>query len=66
MPCIFNSADEVAVDMFLKEKIGYLDIADTIEYAMSEIKNIDNPNIEQILQADKTAREKAVEFASRK
>lgn len=66
MPCIFNSADEIAVNMFLKQKIKYLDIADAIEYAMSQTQNIENPTIEQILQADKFAREKAMEFVNRK
>ncbi len=56
MPTVFNSADEAAVDLFLKGKIRYLDISNVIEMAMSEIKNIENPDIEDILMTDKQAR----------
>jgi len=57
LPTVFNSADEVAVELFLKKKIGYLDIADSIGMAMEQVKNIENPTIEQIFEADKFARE---------
>lgn len=63
MPCIFNSADEVAVELFLKGKIGYLDIADMLEYAVSMADNIENPTLEDILNADKLAKELARKFA---
>lgn len=57
LPTVFNSADEVAVELFLKKKIGYLEIADSICEAMEKAKNIENPTIQQILEADKFARE---------
>ncbi len=57
LPTVFNSADEVAVELFLKEKISYLEITDSIESAMEQVKNIENPTIEQIFEADKFARE---------
>lgn len=57
LPTVFNSADEVAVELFLKEKISYLEITDSIAKAMEQVKNIENPTIEQIFQADKFARE---------
>lgn len=57
LPCVFNSADEAAVALFLKGKIGYLQISEMLAYAMSEIKNIENPTLEDILHADKLARE---------
>ncbi|MCX7715135.1 MAG: 1-deoxy-D-xylulose-5-phosphate reductoisomerase, partial [Clostridia bacterium] len=56
MPCIFNSADEAAVEMFLSGKFKYLQISEAIEYAMSMAKPVENPTIEQILEADKWAR----------
>jgi len=65
LPCIFNGADEVAVDMFLKGKIGYLDIADALEYAVDNTKNIENPTVEQILEADRYAREIVKSFVSK-
>lgn len=57
LPTVFGASDEAAVDLFLKGKIGYLDIAEAIEKTMSGIKNIQNPSIEEILEADKYARE---------
>ena len=54
---VFNSADEAAVDLFIRGKIKYLDISRYICEAMQEIKNVENPNIEQIFEADKEARE---------
>ncbi len=57
LPTVFNSSDEAAVELFLKGKIGYLDIAESIKEAMDSIKNIENPTVEQIFEADKAARE---------
>lgn len=60
MPTVFNGADEVAVDMFLKRKISYLDISDMIENAMDSFKFIDNPTVEEIMETDREVREWAV------
>jgi len=57
MPTIFNSADEAAVDLFIKKRISYLDITRLIAEAMDGIKNIENPSIDEIFDADRTARE---------
>ncbi len=55
-PTVFNSADEKAVELFLNGKISYLGITEAIEKAMSEIKNIENPTVEDIFEADRLAR----------
>lgn len=57
LPTVFNSADEAAVELFLKGKLSYMGISDAIQKAMEDIKNIQNPTLEQILQTDKLARE---------
>lgn len=62
LPTVFNGADEAAVDMFLNGGISYLGITEAIGNAMDRIKNIQNPNIEQIFEADKLAREIVVNF----
>ena len=54
---VFNAADEAAVELFLKEKISYLEITEAIEYAMQLHKNIQNPTLDDIYSADKEARE---------
>lgn len=56
-PTVFNSADEAAVELFMRGKLSYLGISEAIDKAMSEIKNIDNPDIETIFETDRLARE---------
>jgi 1-deoxy-D-xylulose-5-phosphate reductoisomerase len=57
MPTIYNAANELAVSKFLNEEIGFLDIADAIEGAMSRHKVIDNPTLDQVLEAEQEAYE---------
>lgn len=57
MPAVLNAANEVAVDLFLREKIKYYDIPILIEKTMSRHNNIIEPSLEEILQSDKWARE---------
>ncbi len=52
MPVVFNAANEQAVSMFLDRKIGYLDIVEIIEYSMQNHKFIENPKLEEILEAE--------------
>lgn len=56
LAAVFNAADEAAVELFLKEKISYLEITEAIKYAMSVHKNIPNPCLDEIYAADKEAR----------
>lgn len=49
MPTVYNAANEKAVAMFLDRKIGYLDIIEVIEYALSTHQWIQNPSIDEIL-----------------
>lgn len=57
LPTVFNSADEAAVELFLAEKIGYLDISDRIRAAMENAPKVENPSLDDIFAADKYARE---------
>ncbi|SET01388.1 1-deoxy-D-xylulose-5-phosphate reductoisomerase [[Clostridium] polysaccharolyticum] len=52
IPTVYNAANELAVSMFLKKKISYLEIVDSIEYAMEKHRFIENPSVEQILEAE--------------
>lgn len=57
MPAVLNAANEVLVSLFLDGKIKFLEIADTIEEIM-EIHDVQmNPSLENILEADRWARE---------
>ena len=54
---ILNGANEEAVGQFLAGKIGFLDIPAKVERAMSQIKAVQNPSMQDIMEADKAARE---------
>jgi 1-deoxy-D-xylulose-5-phosphate reductoisomerase len=57
---VINGADEIAVGLFLDNKIKFLDISNIIEKTMRKHKNIKNPTLEGILKADAWARETAM------
>ena len=59
---VFNSADEAAVERFLKGEISYLGITESIEYAMQNVPKIDNPSLEDIMNTDKLSRELVYKF----
>lgn len=54
---ILNGANEVAVTQFLEGKIGFLDIPAKVEKALSQVKAVQNPAMQDILDADGAARE---------
>lgn len=56
MPTVLNASNEMAVEAFLQDKIGFLDIADHIEKVMNCYKNKLNPTIEDIIEVDKSVR----------
>lgn len=58
MPLIYNTANEVAVDLFLKRRIEYLEIYRIIEEAMKEHEVVALESIEQIKEIDRELREK--------
>jgi 1-deoxy-D-xylulose-5-phosphate reductoisomerase len=52
-----NSANEVAVELFLQERIHYLDIVKIIEKELESSEMIDNPSLEEILSIDNKIRD---------
>ncbi|MDD3115718.1 MAG: 1-deoxy-D-xylulose-5-phosphate reductoisomerase, partial [Anaerovibrio sp.] len=57
MPCIMNAANETAVEAFLQGRTGFLTIYDMIERAMEAGRSEQQPGLEQLLAADRWARE---------
>ena len=55
MPTVFNAANELAVKDFLNRKISFTDIYEYIEAAMAEVKNIENPCVDEILAAEQAS-----------
>lgn len=53
LPTVFNAANERAVAMFLKKEIGYLQITEIIEAAMKAHTVVEDPDVDQILKAER-------------
>ncbi|WP_081195123.1 1-deoxy-D-xylulose-5-phosphate reductoisomerase [Halomonas sp. BC1] len=58
-PAILNAANEVAVDAFLAETIGFSEIAEVVAAVMARPYQGDAASLEQVLNADRWAREQA-------
>jgi 1-deoxy-D-xylulose-5-phosphate reductoisomerase len=64
-PAVLNAANEVAVESFLKGSIRFTDMPKMIKEVLSSHQTRQNPTIEDILSADRWAREKANEIFER-
>lgn len=62
LPCAYNGANEAAVDLYLKEEIGFNDIYWITEYVISNTKNITAPSLDEILLCDKESRRLAYSY----
>ncbi|MGG1598399.1 1-deoxy-D-xylulose-5-phosphate reductoisomerase [Paenibacillus naphthalenovorans] len=56
MPTVYNAANEVAVERFLKGEISFLDIERVIEQVMAEHEPVAFPDLPAIFEIDKWAR----------
>jgi 1-deoxy-D-xylulose-5-phosphate reductoisomerase len=57
-----NGANEEAVAMFLNDEIGFYDIYRLVNQAVEAVPFIGNPNLEQVLEADRLARDAVKSF----
>jgi 1-deoxy-D-xylulose-5-phosphate reductoisomerase len=63
-PTVMNAANEIAVDAFLHDRIGFTDIFDVVESVTKSAENKKSPTLDDIFEADKRARETAKEAIS--
>ncbi len=56
MPCILNAANEIAVDNFLKENIGFVEMSSIIEETMNKANFIASPLLDDYVQSNDEAR----------
>jgi 1-deoxy-D-xylulose-5-phosphate reductoisomerase len=56
MPCIMNAANEIVVDAFLKERIGFLNMPSVIEKTMGKVSFTKDPSMEDYKETDGEAR----------
>jgi 1-deoxy-D-xylulose 5-phosphate reductoisomerase len=66
MPCVLNAANEVAVEAFLKDQIGFPEISAVIEETMQQIKFIASPAYEDYEETDSEARRVATNYIKSK
>ena len=54
--CILNAANEIVVDAFLKEKVGFLQMSDLIEDTLQKCTFVPQPTLEDYIASDAEAR----------
>jgi 1-deoxy-D-xylulose-5-phosphate reductoisomerase len=62
MPAVLNAANEIAVNAFLEHKISFNDIAQIVGWTMDAHTVTVNPELSDIIDADRHARKKAADF----
>ena len=62
-PAAVCGADEAAVDLFLQRRIGFLEIEQVVREALSDHASIDDPTVEQTLEAADWARGRVASIA---
>jgi 1-deoxy-D-xylulose-5-phosphate reductoisomerase len=56
MPCIINAANEIVVEAFLKDQIGFLEMSDVIERCMEDVPFHEAPDLNNYLETDQHTR----------
>ncbi len=62
-PAVLCAADEVAVELFLSQHIKFTEIARLVEQTLEQHQAIAHPNLDEIMAADRWAREKVRQLA---
>ena len=53
LPVVLSSADEIVVDAFLNQRIGFMDIPAILQLVMEKHVVINDPTLEDVLEVDK-------------
>jgi 1-deoxy-D-xylulose-5-phosphate reductoisomerase len=61
-PCVMNAANEVAVEEFLKDRIGFLAMSEIVEGCMQKMDTIASPTYEDYVSTDRETRIRAKEL----
>lgn len=65
MPCILNAANEMAVEAFLSEKVGFMQIPEIVEHTMEACLYSPSPDLDLLEFTDCNARETANDFINK-
>jgi len=66
VPAILNAANEAAVYAFLEKKIRFTEIVKIVEKTIESVNAISSPDINDIFESDREAREAAISFIKEK
>lgn len=55
-PCVLNAANEVAVELFLRDAIGFLEMSDLVEHTLTRVPHIARPTLADLEATDAEAR----------
>ena len=56
LPTVLNGANEVAVEAFLRDQIGFLDVAGIVETVMNKIGSHRLTDLDQVFETDAMVR----------
>ena len=56
MPCVLNAANEIAVQAFLDDKIGFLQMSEVVHNALEKMAFIKTPTLDDYIMCDKETR----------
>ena len=60
-PCVLNAANEIAVELFLQERIGFLEMSDLIADRLAKATFVPSPTLEDLEASDAETRRAAHE-----
>jgi 1-deoxy-D-xylulose-5-phosphate reductoisomerase len=66
MPCVLNAANEIAVQEFLKDNIGFLQMSEVVERCLEKITYVSKPTFEDYVVTDTETRQLAGELIAKK
>jgi 1-deoxy-D-xylulose-5-phosphate reductoisomerase len=55
-PCVLNAANEVAVELFLSDRIGFLAMSDLVERCLRDVSFVASPTLDDLFASDAEAR----------
>ena len=58
------AADEVAVNLFLSQRLKFVDIANVVRQVLEEHQVVTHPSLQEIVTADAWARERVAKLTS--
>ncbi len=65
-PCILNAANEIVVEAFLKNRVGFLEMSDIIESCLEKITYIEKPSLSDYIMCNTETRNLASSFINNK